>query len=520
MRVIREVLRLAWSCGFSQRQISISCRIARSTVHDCILRAKVAKLSWPLPDDLDDTKLEALLYKTMGRPKTDKAPLDFAYLHKELHSHKGMSLSLLWQRYIERDPDGYQYSYFCELFNDWASALDLVMKQEHFAGEKVFSDFAGSTLTVTSRITGEVNFVKVFVCCLGASSYTFAKAYWAENAEAWCMGHAEAFSFFGGCPEIVVPDNPKPVVTKACPYEPDIHMDFLHMAQHFGVGVVPARVRKPKDKAKVEAAVKMATRWIIAVLKDRTFHSLAELNVEIARLLDVLNTRPFKKMPGCRRSAFETIDKPALRPLPPNRYEYTEIGYAKSYLDYHIRIDDCQYSVPFQYAKKKLEYRLTSKTLEIFYKGNRIASHVRRLPHTKPATIREHMPPSHQAYLDWSPERFVAWASKIGPETRALIEAVLASQEFPQQAFKSCMGILHLTKDYGDLRLERAAACALRVRGFSYKTVKLILENQQENRPAVHSPGQLKIFNPNVRGPIEYASINKENTDANSSNIR
>jgi len=518
MRVIREVLRLAWSCGFNQRQVSISCNIARSSVQDCLLRAKGAKLSWPLPDDLDDTKLESLLYKPMGRPKSDKAPIDFAYLHRELHSHKGMTMGLLWQRYIERDPEGYQYSYFCTLFNEWAGKLDLVMKQEHLAGEKVFSDFAGSTLKVTSLDTGEVNFVKVFVCCLGASSYTFAKAYWSENAEAWCMGHAEAFSFFGGCPEIVVPDNPKPVVTKACPYEPDIHMDFLHMAQHFGVGVVPARVRKPKDKAKVEAAVKMATRWIIAVLKDRTFHSLAELNLEIAKLLEILNTRPFKKMPGSRRSAFEAIDRPALKALPQNRYEYTQNGFAKSHLDYHITIDDCQYSVPFQYAKKKLEYRLSTKTLEIFYRGNRIASHVRRLPHAKPATVKEHMPPNHQAYLDWTPERFIAWATKIGPDTKSLIEAVLGSREFPQQAFKSCLGILHLTKDYSDARLERAASCALRVRGFSYKTVKLILENQQENRPVDRAPGQLKIFNPNVRGPLEYALINKESTDANSPN--
>lgn len=506
VRVIREVLRLAWACGLSQRQISISCNIARATVQDCLLKASAAGLSWPLPVELDDAKLESLLYRKMGRPKAEKPLPDFAYLSQELKSHKGMTLALLWQRYIERNPEGYQYSQFCKLFAEWSAAVDVVMRQEHLAGEKAFSDFAGSKLRVTDRETGEVTFASVFVCCLGASSYTFAKAYKNETAEAWCMAHADAFAFFDGCPQIVVPDNPKAVINKACAFEPDVHMDFLHMAQHFGVGVVPARVRRPKDKAKVEAAVKMATRWIIAVLKDRVFHSFAELNIEIGKLLEQLNDRRLKKVTGSRRTLFHSIDKPALRPLPLNRYEYVKIGYVKAFLDYHITVDGCQYSVPFQLVKKRLEYRLTSFVLEVFYQGQRIASHVRIFKGNKPSTQKEHMPPNHRHYAEWTPERFQSWASKVGPETRALIDAVLSSREFPQQAFKSCLGILHLTKDFGDERLEKAAACAIRVRGFSYKTVKLILENQQENRIIDHKPIQLTICNPDVRGAAAYRS--------------
>ncbi len=506
MRVIREVLRLAWGCGLSQRQTAISCRIARASVQDCLLKATAAGLSWPLSDDLDDSKLESLLYhKPVGRPKSEKAPLDFAFLHKELRSHKGMTLALLWQRYIERNSDGYQYSQFCKLYHEWSKVLDVVMRQEHTAGEKGFSDFAGSKLHFVDS-DGVVHFAHLFVCALGASSFTFAKAYLNETAQSWCMGHAEAFAYFGGCPQIVVPDNPKPVVTKACPYEPDIHMDFLHMAQHFGVGVVPARVRRPQDKAKVEAAVKMATRWIIAVIKDRDFHSLAELNIEIARLLEILNAKPFKAVPGSRRSLFENLDRPALQPLPINRYDYTQIGFAKPALDYHICVDGCFYSVPFQYVKKRLEYRLNSKTLEVFFNGKRIASHVRRIDKNKPATLKEHMPPSHQKYLDWTPERITSWAASIGPETNELINRIFASREFPQQAFKSCLGILSLTKDFGKERLEKAASRAVRVGGYSLKTVRLILENNQEDLTLNQTPIQLRIENPNVRGPGAYIS--------------
>jgi transposase len=522
VRKIREILRLSWGLGLKPGQVATSCNIARSTVQEYLLKAQAAGLSWPLALELDDGALEALLFSRVGRPRTERPLPDFDDVARSLRSHKGMSLALEWQRYISANPRGYQYSYFCQLYLEWSCHVDLVMRQEHLAGEKAFSDFAGSKLRITNRHNGVVEEAHLFVCCLGASSYTFAKAFRAENSEAWCVGHADAFAYFRGCPEIVVPDNPKAVVTKACPYEPDIHLDFQLMADHFNIAVIPARVRKPKDKAKVEAAVKMATRWIIAVLKDQTFFSLPELNQAIAGLLEKLNARPFKKMPGSRRSQYELIDKPALRPLPLTPYEYTQVGKAKVFLDYHIDLDGYRYSVPYQYVNKKIEYRLNHRTLEIFYKGNRIASHTRLIEKHPPATRREHMPAHHSFMLDWTPERFTSWARKIGPCTEQLIQVVLASREFPQQAFRSCLGILSLSKEFANDRLERASSIALSVRATSYKSVKLILQNQQDKRRIIDAPVQLKIIHSHIRGAEAFGSAtnDKENNNAHSSNDR
>jgi len=318
----------------------------------------------------------------------------------------------------------------------------------------------------------------------------------------------------------VVPDNPKAVITKACPYEPDIHMDFQLMADHFNIAVIPARVRKPKDKAKVEAAVKMATRWIIAVLKDQTFFSLQELNQAIASLLEKLNARPFKKVSGSRRSQYELLDKPALRPLPLTPYEYTQVGKAKVFLDYHIDLNGYRYSVPYQYVGKKIEYRLNFRTLEVFYKGNRVASRTRLIEKHTPATLREHMPANHSFMLDWTPERFTSWAGRIGPSTEQLVQVVLGSREFPQQAFRSCLGILSLAKEFGNDRLERASNIALSVRATSYKSIKLILQNQQDKRRIVDTPVQLKIIHSHIRGAEAFSADNndKENHNAHSSN--
>lgn len=518
VRKIREILRLSWGLGLRPGEVAASCNIARSTVQDYLLKAQAAGLSWPLAPEMDDAALENLLFARVGRPKAERPLPDFSEVARSLKSHKGMSLALEWQRYISSNPHGYQYSYFCELFQEWSKHVDLVMRQEHLAGDKAFSDFAGSTLRITNRHTGEVESAHLFVCCLGASSYTFARAFYSENSEAWCIGHADAFTYFRGCPAVVVPDNPKAVITKACPYEPDVHMDFQHMADHFNLAVIPARVRKPKDKAKVEAAVKMATRWIIAVLKDQTFFSLPELNLAIAELLEKLNSRPFKKMPGSRRSQYELVDRPALRPLPLTPYEYTQVCKAKVFLDYHIDLNGYRYSVPYQYVGKKIEYRLNYRTLEVFYKGQRIASHPRLIDKRKPATQREHMPANHAFLLDWTPERFTAWAQKIGPSTERLISTVLASREFPQQSFRTCLGILSLAKEFGADRLEKASSVALSVRATSFKAVRLILQNQQDRRRFVDAPIQLKIIHSHIRGAQAFSAPNeKENENAHSS---
>jgi transposase len=424
-------------------------------------------------------------------------------MHEKL-KQKGMTLALLWERYKWANPDGYQYSQYCELYRQWLRAVDVVMRQDHRAGERLFSDFAGSTLSVINPHTGEVSPAHIFVCALGASSYTYAEAFWSENSEAWCTGHANAFRYYGGAVEIIVPDNPKPVVGKACPYEPDMHPDFLHMATHFGAVVIPTRVRKPRDKAKAEAAVRVATMWIIAVLREREFFSLAELNTAVAQLLEQLNNRPFKKLPGNRRSAFETIDRPALKPLPEGLYEYTKIGWARVNLDYHISVGGYLYSVPYQYARKKVEWRLANKTLEVFYKGRRIASHVRLWIKSKPSTLADHMPSSHRVYAEWTPARIIDWARKTGPSTAQLVESIMTSRQHPEQGFRACMGIMRLGKTEGADRLERAAERALAANALSFKSVRLIIENKLDQIPLPQKPRQLSIVHENIRGAMSF----------------
>lgn len=378
MRMIREILRLHHSCGFSQKKISRALNCARSTVGDYIRRAQSAGLAWPLPAELDDDDLlEKHLY---GPPpeKTRPQP-DCNYIHKELR-RKGVTLYLLWQEYKEEHPDGYQLTQFCDIYRQWRKTIDLVMRQEHKAGEKAFSDFAGGKLQIFSELTGNSTPAHLFVCALGASGYTYARLFWSEDSESWCTGQALAFQFFDGTVETVVPDNPKPVITKACRYEPDINPSFAQMANHFGVAVIPARVRHPKDKAVVESAVGVATRWILAVLRNRKFFSLAEANAAVEELLVKLNNRPFKKLPGSRRSRYEQIDKPALKPLPKERYEYMHIKKASvHFADYHVEYEGSWYSVPFQYRGREVEVRASINTVEIFLRGKRIASHARHV---------------------------------------------------------------------------------------------------------------------------------------------
>ena len=508
MRKIREILRLSWNCKLSCRQIATSCSISRSTVTDYIYRAQAARLSWPLPDDYDDAVLETLLFPPQQNSGPERPLPNFTEIHEKLQQ-KGMTLALLWEKYKWEHNDGYQYSQYCVLYRQWSKTVDVVMRQDHRAGEKLFSDFAGSKLHVTNPHTGEVNQAHLFVCALGASSYTYAEAFFSENSEAWCVGHANAFGYYGGCSEIIIPDNPKPVVNKPCPYEPDIHADFQHMASHFGAAVIPARVRKPRDKAIAEAAVKVATMWIIAVLRERKFFSLSELNAAIRELLERLNNRPFKKMPGCRKSRFETVDKPALKPLPATTYEYTRIGYARVNLDYHIDVEGCHYSVPYQYARKKLEYRQTYKTVEVFFKGRRIASHQRLWIENSHSTVKEHMPSSHRQYAEWTPQRIVDWAGKTGPAVAQLVAAIMNRRQYPEQGFRACLGIMRLGKGISSERLEMAAQRALAVNALSYKSIKLILENKLDQIPLPENPRQLSIVHKNVRGASAFTTTSQ-----------
>ena len=503
MRKIREVLRLYFAAALSVRAIARSLGTSPSTVGDYLRRAKVAGLSWPVPESVDDTGLERRLFPAPPPSHTARPLPDWSEVHRELRG-KSVTLSLLWQEYKETHPEGLQYSRFCEQYRAWAAKLDLVMRQEHRAGEKLFVDYAGQTVPLVNRETGEVRQAQVFVGVLGASSYTFAEATWTQTLADWTASHVRAFEFYGGCPELVVPDNLRSGVSHAHRYEPDLNPTYHDLARHYGVAVLPARVRRPRDKAKAEVAVQVVERWILAALRHRTFFSLVELNAAIAELLERLNSRRFRKLPGSRRSQFEQLDQPALRPLPTSPYVFAEWKSVRVSMDYHVEVDGHYYSVPHALVRRQLDVRLTARTVECFHRGQRVASHVRSSRQGRHTTAPEHMPEKHRQMGEWTPDRFIRWAEKIGPETAALITAVLNARRHPQQAHRSCIGLLRLAKCHGDIRLEAAAARALAIGSHSYRSVESILNHRLDetgSEPAEHAD---PVEHDNIRGALYY----------------
>ena len=501
MRKIKEVLRLKFELGLPNRQIARSCSINHCTVADYLYRAKAAGLSqWPLPSDLDDTGLEARLFPTRTPPRSQpRQAVDWAAIHEELHSQKHVTLQLVWQEYKQSNPDGYQYSRFCELYRRWADKLDLVLRQEHRAGEKLFVDYAGDKVPVVDSKTGTITEASIFVAVLGASNYTYAEASWNQDLGSWIRSHVRALEFLAGSPALLVPDNCKTAVLHPCRYEPDLNPTYQEMAAHYGMAVVPARVRKPRDKAKVEAGVLLVERWILAALRKRTFFSLADLNQAITELLDRLNHRPFRKLEGSRAERFAKIDHPALRPLPAEAYQFAEWKKARVNIDYHIEIERHYYSVPYALIHRELDVRYTAMTVEIFHRGQRVASHARGYKIGGHTTIGAHRPKAHQRYLEWTPERLVRWPSTIGPFTAALVDQILQSRPHPEQGFRSCLGILRLGKTYGSERLEAAATRACNLHACSYQSVKSILHTGLDRQLALEPPPD--------RAPIEHANI-------------
>lgn len=507
MRKIREVLRLRHDHHLTTRAIGVSCSIGRSTASEYLQRAHDAGLSWPLPADLDDEALESLLYPPLPPVPHEGRPLpDWDYIHKELR-RKGVTRFLLWQEYRAETTCGLQYSRFCELYQQWRNRQDPVMRQIHKAGEKLFIDYAGQTVPVTDPSTGEVRFAEVFLAVMGASSHTFCEATWSQGLPDWIASHIRAFGFFGGLCEILVPDNLKAGVTSPHLYEPDLNPTYQDLAVHYGVAIVPARIRRPQDKAKVESGVQVAERWILARLRNRTFFSLARLNLAIAELLVDLNDRPFQKLEGCRRSMFEAVDAPALRPLPAVGYQYADWRKVRVHIDYHVQVDKHYYSVPYQLVKEELDARMTATTVELFRKGKRVASHVKSPRKGGFTTLVEHMPASHRHYAQWTPERLVRWAEEAGGQTAALITAVLEGRPHPQQGFRSCLGIMGLGKSYGQGRLEAACSRALALGTTSYKSIQSILKTGLDSQPLPAQADrqlELSIDHDNIRGPGYY----------------
>jgi len=506
MRKIKEVLRLRWEVGLGRRQIGRSCSISHNTVAEYEQRAQEAGLSWPLPGHLDDQALAALLFPSLTLPvPTHPRPVpDWSELHEELR-RPDMTLQLLWHEYQEQHPQGYRYSQFCELYRRWAKKLDWCLRQEHRAGEKLFVDFSGQGIPITHPETGEVTFHTLFVAVWGASNYTYAEACLSEKLPHWIGAHVRAFGFFGCLPKVLVPDNLGAAVNKACRYDPDINPTYQEMARHYGLAVIPARVRKPKDKAKVEAGVLLVERWILAALRHRTFFSLAEANQAIRELLIRLNQRPFKKVSGSRRERFLTLDKPAAQLLSGPPYEYADWLKARVNVDVHIEVDGHFYSVPYPLVREQVDVRLTRSIVEVLFKNRRVASHVRSPHRGQHTTVPEHMPIAHREHAEWTPQRLVRWAEEIGPATAGVIQTLFTRRAYPQHAFRAALGILRLAKGFGAERLAAASQRALRLGACRYKSRHSILKQGLDPpplpEPAASPPA---LDHANRRGPTYY----------------
>lgn len=504
MRRIREVLRQRWECGLSERVVAVSCSLSRSTVAKYVSRATAAGLCWPLPEDMTDEALERRLFSAPEQPSGPHYVPDWADIHREL-SRKGVTLQLVWEEYKQAHPDGYQYTQFCVRYRAWRETLDLPMRQDHKAGEKLFVDYCGQTVPVTDRNTGEVRETQIFVSVLGVSNYTYVEACWTQKLPEWLMAHVRALAYYGGVPALVVCDNLRSGVTSAHRYEPEAHRSYEDLAEHYGCAVLPARVRKPKDKAKVEKGVQDVERRILAPLRHRTFFSLHELNEAIKWLLLQYNAKPFQKLEGSRQSLFEQLDQPALRPLPAQPYEYAEWKKARVNIDYHVAILDNFYSVPYQLVNETLDVRITDTAVECFHKNKRVASHLRLMRRGHYATHKAHMPRSHQDYAEWTPERLVQWAAKTGPQTAEAVESILRARPHPQQGFRACLGLMRLCKEYGGERLEAACARALATKTVSFKSIESILKRHLDQRPLPQKAPEIPpLEHENIRGPEYY----------------
>jgi transposase len=449
MRQAREIIRLKFSAGMATREIARRLGFAPSTVRETLSRLASAGLSWPLREGVSDTELEAALYANRRSKRGHRlhAEPDWPVVHREL-KRKHVTLMIVWDEYVAAHPGGYSYSRFCELYRSFESKLSPTMRQTHAAGERLFVDYAGDGVPVViDRRTGELREAQIFVAVLGASSFTFAFASWTQTLPDWIDAHVRALEAIGGVPELIVPDNTKTAIIKSCLYDPQVNRTYAEMAAHFGTAILPARPKRPRDKAKVEQAVLIVERWLLGRLRHRIFYGLVEVNAAIADLMKHLNeVRPIRRLGVTRRQLLEEIDRPALKPLPAESYEFSEWKKCRVGIDYHVEVDHHYYSVPFRFARADVEARATVRTVEVFLKGERIAAHRRSSGNHKHTTTPEHMPSSHRRYAGWTIDRIREDASRIGPAIAALCELILESRPHPEQGYRACLGIVRLSR--------------------------------------------------------------------------
>ena len=483
MRRTKEILRLRFESGLGLRQIARSLSISVGTVHDYLQRAEAAEVKWPLPEGWDDDRLEAVLFRQAATDAPPRKTLpDFAVIHQQLQKPH-VTLQLLWEEYQEANPHGYRYSRFCELYQRWRRKQDVVLRQQHKPGERMFVDWAGATIPIHDRSTGEISTAPLFVATLGASSYTYAEVARNQQLDSWIQVNIHALEFYGGVPQLSVPDNTKTGVTKACRYDPDLNPTYQEFAMHYGMGVLPARPYKPRDKAKVESGVQLVQRWTVAALRHHRFYSVDEANQAVRPLLARLNARLFRKRDGSRASVFQAVDRPALRTLPAERFDMSQWEHARVNIDYHVAFDSNFYSVPYNLVHELVEVRSLPTTVEIFHKSVRIASHLRSRGRGQTVTNPEHRPKSHQAHLEWTPLRMVNWARSIGPNTARVFERILEDKPHPEMGYRACLGIIRLADAYTPARMESAAQLALATGGCRYQSIKSILKNSLDLAP-------------------------------------
>ena len=507
MRRIREVLRLKDECALTYSQIARALGISKGSIANYLSTAETAGLTHQVATALDDAALMARLHPQRYVVAKFAAP-DFALVHREL-KRKGVTLTLLWEEYRDSAQGvPYSRSRFYERYQEFVRTLRRSMRQTHVAGEKLFVDYAGQTVPVIDTTSGEVRRAHVFVAVWGASNYTYAEATWSETKVDWIGAHVNALTYAAGAPALLVPDNPKALICEANRYEPEPNRTYQAFAEHYGCAVLPARPRKPRDKAKVEAGVQLVERWILARLRHRRFYTLAELNAAISELLEDLNHRPFQKLEGSRRSWFELLERPAIRPLPLTPFEYAEFKKAKvSRLDYHIEFDHHYYSVPHTLVGQEVELRVTRSTVEVLYHHRRVASHARSAVRGGYTTVSEHMPAAHRAHQAWTPQRLLRWAGTIGAATQSVVTHILDTKPHPEQGYRACLGMLALARKYSNHRLEAACARAVALGAPSRKSVASILAHGLDQQPLQRSLYDAAPELPahgNLRGPKYY----------------
>lgn len=521
MRKLTEVLRLK-ATGLSARQIARSCAVARSTVAEYLARMQAAGLSWPLPPELKEEDLEQRLFGG-NSPTRNRDPLrplaDWPAIHKEL-SQKGVTLKLLWQEYRQAQAEGYRYSQFCEHYRRWAKSVDVCLRQTYRAGERLFVDYSGLTMPWHDPESGEIREAQIFVAALGASHYLYAEATGSQRLPDWIEAHIHAYEYLQGVPEITVPDNLKSGVARACRYDPDINPTYQDMAAHYGTAIMPTRVRHPRDNAKAESGVQIIEREVLAPLRHQTFFSLAELNRAIWPRLHAVNRRRFQKLAVSRYDLYLELDKPALKPLPPTRYEYAEFHKARVNIDYHIEVQGHYYSVPYELKGEQLDVRLSTRMVEALHKGRRVAAHPRNASKGRHTTDPAHMPRAHREHLAWTPSRIMHWAGTLGPHCAQAVAQIIASRPHPEQGYRAALGIIRLAKGYTAARVEAACRRALALDVCCYQSIKSILKSGKDQEPLrsdLSAVSPCRLLHPNVRGPEYYAeqpSAERQATDA------